>query len=183
MNDEKIMQILQSGDKDAFFPIMEAYNKLLWVIVGSVLNNVGTVEDIEECISDVYVKIWKNPEAYTPRRGSFKSFISVVARRTALDRYRQLAKRKDLSLDDDIGSNDDELLGYVIKQEMYNELYEAVRSLKEPDKEILTRRYYMDEKPGRIAEKMSLPVAEIKNRLYQSKKKLKELLEEGRFDL
>jgi len=179
MNDEKIMQILYSGDRDAFFQIMEAYNKLLWVIVAGVLKNVGSVEDIEECISDVYVKLWKNPQAFNPRRGTFKAFIAAIARHGALDRYRQLRKRKDISLDEDIGGTDDNLLNYVVTQDLYNELYEAVNSLKEPDKEIIVRRYYFDEKPQRIAEKTSIPLKEVKNRLYQSKLKLKEMLEEG----
>ena len=60
MNDEKLAEILRSGDREAFFNIIEAYNKLLWVIVGGVLNCVGTSEDIEECISDVYVSLWRN---------------------------------------------------------------------------------------------------------------------------
>jgi len=51
LDDEKLAEILRSGDKEAFFRIVEAYNKLLWAIVGGVLNGVGTSEDIEECIS------------------------------------------------------------------------------------------------------------------------------------
>ena len=88
MNDEKLAGILYSGDREAFSSIMEAYNKLLWVIVGGVLNGVGTSEDIEECISDVYVSLWRNPKAYNPSKGSLKTFIAVAAKRKALDRYR-----------------------------------------------------------------------------------------------
>ena len=53
MEDEKLLKMIHDGDREAFFIIMEKYNKLLWVIVGGILSNAGTVEDIEECISDV----------------------------------------------------------------------------------------------------------------------------------
>ena len=53
MDDEKLIKMVHNGEREAFFTIMEKYNKLLWVIVGGILNNVGTSEDIEECISDV----------------------------------------------------------------------------------------------------------------------------------
>jgi len=53
LEDEKLLKMIHDGDREAFFIIMEKYNKLLWVIVGGILSNAGTVEDIEECISDV----------------------------------------------------------------------------------------------------------------------------------
>ena len=177
MSEEKLVEILYSGDKDAFFHIMETYNKLLWVIVGGVLSGVGTSEDIEECISDVYVSLWRNPKSYTPRKGTLKTFIAVAAKHKALDRYRQLTRVRIIELDEAIRSTDDDLLEYIVEQELYSELYEAIRTLKEPDKEILIRRYFLDEKPSGIADKTSLPVKEVKNRLYQSKLKLKEILQ------
>jgi len=137
LNDAELSEILFSGDRDGFFRIMEAYNKLLWVIMGGVLNNVGTSEDIEECISDVYVNLWRNPKAYDPRKGSLKTYIAVSAKSKALDRYRQLTRVKIVELDEAIHSSDDDLLDYIAERDLYNELYEAIRSLKEPDKEIL----------------------------------------------
>jgi RNA polymerase sigma-70 factor (ECF subfamily) len=177
MNEQKLVRILHSGDRETFYHIMEAYNKLLWLIVGGVLSDTGTIEDIEECISDVYVKLWQNPKAYNPDKGSLKTFIAIMAKRKALDRYRQLTRVKTVELDEFIQSPDDELLEYIVQNDMYNELYEAIRTLKEPDKEILIRRYFFDEKPSGIADKISLPVKEIKNRLYQSKQLLKRTLQ------
>ena len=177
MDDKELAEILRSGNREAFFRIMEAYNKLLWVIVGGVLNGVGTSEDIEECISDVYVTLWRKPKAYDPGKGSLKNFIAVVAKRKALDRYRQLTKVKIIELDEAVHSNDDDLLEYIAQRDMYNELFEAIRSLKEPDKEILIRRYFFDEKPSGIADKTSISVKEVNNRLYQSKLRLREILQ------
>jgi len=176
LTEEELAEILRSGDREAFFRIIEAYNKLLWVIVGGVLSGVGTSEDIEECISDVYVGLWRNPKAYDPGKGSLKTFIAVVAKHKALDRYRQLTKAKIVELDETISSSNDDLLEHIAKHEMMSELYEAIRSLKEPDKEILIRRYFFDEKPSCIANKTSLPVKEVENRLYQSKQRLKNAL-------
>ena len=178
MEDEKLLKLVHSGDKEAFFVIMEKYNKLLWVIVGGILNNVGTSEDIEECISDVYVSLWLKPKAYDSRKGTLKTYLAIVARSKALDRYRQLTKVKIVELDEAISSSDDDLFEYIAKRDMYSELYEAIRSLKEPDREILIRRYFFNEKPAVIAEKTSLPPKEIENRLYQSKIRLKKSLQE-----
>jgi len=177
VKEEELVKILQSGDREAFSHIIDTYNKLLWVIVGGILNGVGTNEDIEECISDVYVSLWRNPKAYDPRRGSLKTFIALAAKSKALDRYRQLTKTKIIELDEAIRAPDDDLLEYIAKQELYVELYEAIQLLSEPDKEIIIRRYFFDEKPSGIAGKTSLPVKEVENRLYQSKLKLRRTLQ------
>ena len=178
MEDEKLLKMVHSGDREAFFVIMEKYNKLLWVIVGGILSNVGTSEDIEECISDVYVSLWLKPKSYDSRKGTLKTYLAIVARSKALDRYRQLTKVKIVELDEAIGSSNDDLFEYIAKRDMYSELYEAIRSLKEPDREILIRRYFFNEKPSVIAKKTSLPPKEIENRLYQSKIRLKNSLQE-----
>ena len=176
MDESKLVAQLKSGNAESFIDVMGAYNKLLWVVVGGVLNNVGTREDIEECISDVYVSLWKKPAAYDARRGSLKTFLAVMAKRKALDKYRQLTKMKIIELDEAVSASDDDLLEFIAKQELYNELYEAIRSLGEPDKEIMIRRYFFDEKPSGIAAKKDMPVKEVENRLYQSKLRLRKLL-------
>jgi len=181
LNEEKYIKILQSGSREAFAQIMQAYNKLLWVIVGGILNNVGTAEDIEECISDAYVSLWRNPGAYDPTKGSLKTYVAAIAKNKALDRYRQLAKMRHIELieADDIisGGQDQCMYESILKQDMYGNLYDAIQSLKEPDKEIVIRRYFFDEMPAGIAHRTSIPIKEVKNRLYQSKLKLKKILQ------
>ena len=185
MDEGKLAEMIQSGDEEALNYIIETYSKLLWVIVGSILNNVGTSEDIEECISDTYMNLWLKPKAYDPRKGSLKTYLSIIAKRRALDKYRLLAKSQIIELDEAIASSDDDLLDYIVKMEMYSELYEAVRMLGDPEREIMIRRYFFHEKPSVIASKTHIPVKEVKNRLYQGKLRLKkalcesELVEDG----
>ena len=58
---------------------------------------------------------------------------------------------------------------------------DALDTLKEPEREIMIRRYFFNEKVKIISEKMNLQSKEIENKLYQGKLKLKSLLtnEEG----
>ena len=179
MSDEILSQKLRNGEQDAFSYMIDTYGKLLWVVVGGILGSIGTHQDIEECISDVFVHIWKNPEAFDHRKGSLKTFLAVIAKSKALDAYRRLSKYKIVELDEAINSTDYGLLEYIVNKEMCQALYDAISSLTEPNKEIVMRRYFFDEKPSKIAEIISLPVKEVENRLYQSKAKLRKQLTEG----
>ena len=177
MNDNELIQELLAGNQDAFSYMIDTYSKLLWVVVGGILGNAGTTQDIEECISDVYVQIWKNPNAFNQQKGSLKTFLAVIAKSKALDTYRKLAKSKIIELDEAIQSTDDDLLDYITDKEMVQDLYAAIESLTEPNKEIVIRRYFFEEKPANIAKSISLPVKEVENRLCQSKLKLRKNLE------
>jgi len=176
MSDEALSIKLQSHDHEAFSYMIDSYSKLLWVVVGGILGGIGTPQDIEECISDVFIHLWKNPTAFDPDKGSLKTFLAVVAKNKALDTYRRLSKSKIVELTDAIQSTDDDLLSYIVDREMHHELYTAIANLTEPNKEIVMRRYFFEEKPSQIAKSISLSVKEVENRLYQSKLKLRKQL-------
>ena len=64
----------------------------------------------------------------------------------------------------------------LIQQEIRQELMAAVRELEEPNREILIRRYYHDQKPRQIALAMGLSVKQVDNSLFRSKRHLREVL-------
>jgi RNA polymerase sigma-70 factor (ECF subfamily) len=175
MKDEELITRIGS-DEAAFSYMIDTYSKLLWVIVGGILGSIGTAQDIEECISDVYVHVWKNPKSFNHEKGSLKTYLAVIAKSKALDAYRKLNKTKITELDEAILSADDDLLADIMDKEMYEQLYAAIDSLSEPNKEIVVRRYFFEEKPARIAKATAIPVKEVENRLYQSKQKLRKQL-------
>ena len=179
LDEQKLIDMIRSGNEEALICIIETYSKLLWIIVGGILNNVGTSEDIEECISDTYMNLWQKPKAFDPRKGSLKTFLAIIAKRRALDKYRLLNKTRIEELDEAVASSDDDLFEYIANRDLYSELYEAIRLLGDPDKEILIRRYFFEEKPSAIADSTHIPVKEVNNRLYQSKIRLRKVLCEG----
>jgi len=179
LSDEMLIRKIQNGDQEAFSYMIRTYGKLLWIIVGGILGNIGTNQDIEECISDVYVQVWRNPAAFNHQKGSLKTFLAVMAKSKALNVYRKFSKCKVVELDEAINSSDGDLLDYIVEKEISKELYAAISSLSEPDKEILLRRYFLDEKPATISEKIPLSLKEVNNRLYQSKIRLRKMLTES----
>jgi len=156
--------------------MVDAYSKLLWVVVGGILKNMGTTEDIEECISDVFLQVWINPKAYDSKKGTLKNYLAVIARSKALNSLRKLTRADIIGLDENTVSAKDDLLADVMNKQMYQELYTAINSLSEPNKEVVIRRYFYDEKLGQIAKIISISVKEVENRLYQSKLKLRKIL-------
>ena len=177
MSDEQIAQKLRQKDKEIFDFIMEHYNKLLWAVIGNILGKAGSPEDIEDCITDVYIKLLENPKAYDHKKGNFKSFLVRVGKNLAIDRYRKLAREAANITREDYGVNDDgNLLRPMLTSESRETVYDALDSLKEPDREIIVRKYLFNEKVSVISEKMNMQSKEVENKLYQSKLRLRRIL-------
>lgn len=183
MNDAQIIRGVKSGNEAAINNAINKYSKLMWHIAGTVLKNVAPAEDIEECVADVFIYLWENPDKFSEQRGNLKSWLSMVAKSKAIDRYRKLSKANEVSLNEEILVESMGVLDNVLSCELKRELIAAVNALGEPDREIIIRRYYYQQKPKEIGFILDVPVKQIDNRLYRSKLKLRKtiLLNSGRY--
>jgi RNA polymerase sigma-70 factor (ECF subfamily) len=53
-----------------------------------VLQDPSAAEDV---VQDVFIKLWRRPRAFDERRGSLRSYITMLARSRAIDRWRSQA--------------------------------------------------------------------------------------------
>ena len=89
-------------------------------------------------------------------------------------------KVKETELNDNIELYEKSLLDDLIALEGRREIKEAINALTEPDREIIIRRYYFQQKPKEIALALNLTVKQINNRLYTAKLQLRKTLTEIR---
>jgi len=176
LNDIHIINGIKNGDETAMSYAMNKYSKLLWSIAATILINTSNAEDIEECVADVFVYLWQNHDKYNEQRGGLKSWLSVIVKSKAIDKYRQLSKRNELSLNDEVIIDEIAVIDDIMEVETKRELIAAVNALGEPDREIIIRRYYYQQKPQEIGLALNVPVKQVKNSLYRSKLKLREML-------
>ena len=172
LNDEKIITDIKNRSEVAINEIITKYSKLLWSVAEAVLSHIGSVQDVEECVADTFIYLWEHPEKFNHQRGKLKTWLSIVARTQAVNRYREITKRNTLPLEDT--DFIDQLT--VLEAETRKALLAAVNALGEPDREILIRRYYYNQKPKEIALALDMSVKQINNRLYQTKRRLREML-------
>lgn len=178
MNDSQIVSAILDRDETAINHVIDKYSRLLWSIASAILTPIGPVEEIEECIADVFIQLWSAPEKFDPARGSLKSWLCIVTRSRATDRYRRLSRESTISLEDVWLADAMDLTESILSQERGQALANAMAQLDEPDRELLLRRYYYEQKPRAIALAMEMPPKQVENRLYRAKGKLRSLLEE-----
>lgn len=177
MNDEKMILAIRNRDEAVMAEVMQKYSKLLWSIASAVLVNATSVQDVEECVADAFIHLWQFPEKYDPAKGKLSSWLSMVTRSKAIDRYRQVIRKCEVPIEEELVQHSGELLAGIVAKEESEALIACMEKLEEPDKELVTRRYYYEQKPKEIAVAMRMPKKQVENRLYQAKQKLRKLLE------
>ena len=176
LKDTELMEKIKHRDEAAMGEVIDKYARLLWSTAEPVLRGIGTVQDVEECVADAFIYLWEQPQKFDAERGSLKSWLVIVARSRAMDRCRGLARHSAISLEDALLADTVGPVEHIIKEERRQTLAAALAMLSEQDREILLRRYCCGQKPREIARGMGLTVRQVDNRLYQTKRKLRETM-------
>lgn len=86
-SDEKLLELLKSGDELAFTEIYNRYwNRMLTVAA----NKVDNIADAEEIVQDIFVSIWKRRE-FLELVSTFNNYLAVSVKYRVI---KLLAKRK-----------------------------------------------------------------------------------------
>lgn len=185
LNDKKIISAIINQDERMLAFAVQKYSKFLWKIAASILINAASVQDVEECVADVFIYLWQYPEKYDPDKSKLSSWLSVIARSKAVDSYRRIIRKREISLEEIVV----ESLGYAENNAAYGESYSmeekhsreklrtCIEGLDEKEKELVIRRYYYEQKPAEIAVALDMPKKQVENRLYYVRQKLRKMLE------
>ncbi|MCT4565111.1 MAG: sigma-70 family RNA polymerase sigma factor [Maledivibacter sp.] len=172
MLDEELKQKIRNHDPRTYEILINEYSRLLWVVASGVLKDVGSKEDIEDCIAESFAYLWEHPEKYDQNRGSIKTYLCLITKSKAIDRLRKINKTITLSYDDELKIETDDIEEMLVNKQIINQIYEFAKNLKQLDSEIFILRYFYQLKPREIADKLNITVKEVSNKLYYSKKSL-----------
>lgn len=183
MREEEIVRLLLHQPEKGTAAAMEQYGQKVKWMVCQVLRNVRP-EDVEECVADVFVKLWQDIPAFDEKKGSLTAWIYGVARHTAIDRLRRLTGKETVPLSDfeekeGLGVSPD-FSDETVKKENAAVIREAVHGMKQPDRNIFLLRYFYFLTVREIAQRLDLTEKQVENRLRRGRARLrKELTERG----
>lgn len=176
---------IMARDESVMAYVIEKYSRLLWSVVYPVLAGIGNEQDMEECVADVFIHLWTKPETYKPEKGKLSAYLSIMARTKAIDRYRMVHRKQEDPLEEGAllrltADCLNQPLESLLEKEYRNDLLSVIAGLGEPMEEIVIRRFYYAQKPKAIAAAMDMPLKQVENSLYAAKRRLRQMLENGK---
>ncbi len=178
MKDSEIIELLIRRDELAIAEMKNKYEKICFHIAGKILSQ---HEDIEECISEAYYKVW---DSVPPKEISdLKLYLCRLVKNSAVNRlgYNTALKRRpefSISLDElaecipstvDIENCvDSSILGAAVSR--------FLRTEKEKSRRIFIRRYWYCDSVSEIAQMFNISEKNASVLLFRTRKRLKEFL-------
>ena len=182
MTDVKWLELLEKSPKKAHTMLIEEYGGYVYAVVIDKLRSLCSSEEIEDCVSDVFVELFTNIHNFDSSKGSLKGYISVISKRAAINAYRRLSYRQHITMSADdeeteIPVSADNPEEDVQKKLFRQRLWEIVEGLGEPDSSIIVYQYFYDFKVSDIAEKLRMTAAAVQKRSLRARQKIKKILE------
>ena len=184
MKDKKLIHSLKLHKQKALLKVIDQYGGYTYTIVRNILEGVMQTEDVDEVVSDVFLKIWNNAEKLDDTK-PLKPYLVSIARNEARNKLRKY--HMEISLDDELQKN--------IQEESTNSLEEEIL-LKEQlaivekildtcsaiDKEIFVRYYYNYEKVREISNECNVSESKVKMTLKRLRERMAKALEESGYE-
>ena len=179
MEDSQIIAFLFQRSEQALRAIQEKYGGLCRSIVSNILPD---FRDVDECISDTYLRVWRSIPPQHPDR--LDSYIARVARNAALDRHdynRANLRNSSLTiayeeLEYALPSRDEAVDAMAFR----TFLNQFLRSQKKDARIMFLRRYWYGDSVQQIAAAFGCGEEKVKSSLFRTRNKLRDaMIKEG----
>lgn len=175
LDDQKLIEAINKGDKKAFEILYNKYSSLVFGLSVKILKNIPMAEDMAQ---NTWIKIATHSNSYSPV-GSVKSWILQINRNLILDELRRSKKWKydeeidQLDVVDESESVIDQLVSKLEKQ-----LFDKAFSELDPQTQLVLSALIIEDKSyAEIAKVTGLTVANIKTLVFRGKNKMVEVIQ------
>lgn len=184
MTDSEWEKMFRESPSQAYALFIEQYGNLIYAIVANKIGGCGSREDIEDCVSDIMIEFFRNSGRFSAENGSLKSYISTIAKRRAIDAFREISGRNNAVSDLDSENAEALTAEEDTEQEadrriLRRELWNTVKSLGEPDSSIIVYQYFYNHTVKETARKLGMTSDAVQKRSIRARKKIGTILKSG----
>ncbi len=181
MTDIEWLTLMKKSPQQAHRALIDEYGNLVYVIVVSKIGICAVIEEIEDCVSDAFVEIFRCANKFDSSKGTLKVFVSTIAKRTAINEFQKIAYRRrvTMSMEDEgaeLPPSADDPEEETQKKLFRRRLWEIVESLGEPDSSIIVYQYFYDLSVREIAKKLSMTSDAVQKRSIRARKRIQKIL-------
>lgn len=170
----------------------QALNRLIDLVGGQVvhlarliLGEAGRPEDAEEIASDVFCRVWQQIDDYNPGRTSLRSWVLMLTKYMALDRRRALVRQhytptgeaRVVSLHGMPESKEAVTPETeALRLDRNERLHQALAQLPAAERELIIRRYFLEEPITALARDAGISRHAMDNRLWRARQALQAIM-------
>lgn len=187
-DDSELVDRAQEGDREAFQTLVERYQEKVYSIC---YGKVKDEQDAKDVSQDVFVKVFRYIENFN-KESSFYTWLYRITVNTCIDFLRKRSRRNEVDYDDTIQSDEDVEGGELLmpsklgidpdkelgRKELREKMLEALDSLSDKHRSILTLREVEGLSYKEMAEVLDISKGTVMSRLYHARQYFQEALDD-----
>jgi RNA polymerase sigma-70 factor (ECF subfamily) len=171
----------QTGDREAFISIVEAYQRPVYNLCYRML---GDVNEAEDAAQETFLRAYTKLKTYQPAH-KFSSWLLSIASHYCIDRLRK-RRHQMISWDDlppwrVLPDTQPEPEEATVKHEAHDSVHALLETLPADYRAATVLRYWYEMSYDEIAQTLDTTVSAIKSRLFRARQMLAEAAQQASF--
>jgi RNA polymerase sigma-70 factor (ECF subfamily) len=159
-DDLTLLARIGQGDETGMEAIFKRYSGPVYSVALRVLHDSGQAEDV---MQEIFLQLWRNPEAFLHGRGSLGAWLVVVARNRAIDVLRR--RKPTDSVDDVVLASPCDISAEAERNGMMEKVRVILAGLPEEQRKSLELAYFEGLSHSEIASRTGDPLGTVKTRI------------------
>ena len=182
MEDAKWVKQAQKGDSTAFEQLVLAHQNQIYRLC---FRMVGNAEDAADMVQEAFLKAWRNLDRFQGD-AAFSTWLYRLASNCCLDFLRSQKRRPTVSMTSEDEEGEEQTVEVadnsatpeetLLQKEEQREIAQAMASLDEEQRQILTLRVVNDLSYTEIAELLTIKEGTVKSRIARARENLRKKL-------
>ena len=159
-DDAALVERIRSGDETAMADMYDRYSGIVYGVALRVLGNTTAAEDV---LQEVFLQLWRNPNAFDANRGRLPAWLAVIARNRAIDHLRKRPPEDDIEdLPISTGVN---MEGETAQRLAVEKIRSVLAQLPQEQRRVLEMAFFEGMTHTEIAAKCGEPLGTVKTRI------------------
>lgn len=179
MDEKEIVDLFFARNENAISQLENKFGNYCFTIAKNILMN---FEDSQECVQDVYYKVWNSIPPKRPE--NFKAWLGKTVRNSALNiltkhNAQKRSGKAEIPFDElqDCIASGSTPETAMESSELGETISDWLGTLSSEDRILFVRRYWFGEKLKDLAKKKNISEKKLSMKLYHLRKELKNALE------
>lgn len=159
-DDMRLVARVRAGDQQALSELYDRYSNVVYAVSLRILQDTGAAEDI---LQDIFLQLWRRPDAFDSSRGSLGAWLAVIARHRSIDRLRQ--RRPESNIEDCVIASGTDLRDETERSLVIEKVRLVMNEMSPDQRTAMELAFFQGLTHTEIAEKTGEPLGTIKTRI------------------
>ena len=160
VDDMRLVARVRAGDQQALSELYDRYSKVVYGVALRILHDTGAAEDL---LQDIFLQLWRKPDAFDSSRGSLAAWLAVIARHRSIDRLRQ--RRPETDIEDCVIVTATDLRDETERSLVIEKVRVVMNEMGPDQRTAMEMAFFEGLTHTEIAEKTGEPLGTIKTRI------------------